>query len=204
MVKLLNEPVLKLSTKYQAAIGRIVEAWATFEHMLAMHLIMLTWTNVDAGSCLMAQFSFANQRLTALAALVHLYNGDKKLLRKISRFADETQKLAMRRNRIVHDPWQRAKNTGLHYRLEISAQRRLVFEPKAVEFSTLKALERDIRDHVKKFEALWSLITNDRRVRASWTQSFPPLSPAVLLAPQPSDTGSDEAKSRRPRRSSRA
>jgi hypothetical protein len=59
-----------------------------------------------------------------------------------------------KRNRAVHDSWNWNKETGQSYRLQISAQKRLVLGPQPMGTEELDALIDTISEHIDAFEKI--------------------------------------------------
>src|SRR5689334_261275 len=110
-----------------AVIGRIANAWATFEFTIDR----TTWRLADLpdmyGACLTAQMSSAHIKMRGLLALMELRGLSAKTLAAWKKFHSETiSGLQERRNRTVHDVRMKAPD-GEPARLQITAQGPLVF-----------------------------------------------------------------------------
>jgi hypothetical protein len=106
------------------------------------------------------------RRLDALAALIHFLDIKEdtrnKIISSLNSFNQESTGLSKKRNRYVHDTWSIGQTTKKTYRLEITAEKRPVFEFKensaediinvAVEIQKLRWKYNAIEQRI--FEAL--------------------------------------------------
>jgi len=134
-----------------AAIGRVVAAWAMVERDISDTICDVAGINREIGACITAQINTVMGRLEALIALSKLLNAPAGSITKLNRFKERARVLADRRNRIAHDPWLQDIETSEHYRFEVTARSRLIYEPKPETLEALKALEDEIRELDKRF-----------------------------------------------------
>jgi hypothetical protein len=146
------------ANEHYIAIAKVVSNWATFELMIASSLWILAGVDDDPGACLTAQIPNGARLLDAFIALVRLRGGDDTLIRQINKFAEATQKLNLKRNRVVHDPWVAEVGTGRPHRVEISAAKRLIFEYQHVPTDELNALVDAIADHSNRFDEIMETV----------------------------------------------
>jgi hypothetical protein len=180
MAKSLDEPVLlEVDAEHAAAIGYVAIAWASFELAVTAQISILSGFALRPMSCLTSQIVSIHGRLTALSALVDLVGGNKAILKEIEKFAGSTYEIAGKRNRIIHDPWVIGEKTGRHYRFEISANRRFVFEHKIEGKTEIMEVAESIKRHTQKFYALWRKITDDPRVLESLREKYLPPPPPL-------------------------
>ncbi len=147
-------PSLQIPDAYYIAIGKVASNWAAFEALVNSLLWQLAKVHDDRGACLTAQIANVARSLDALASLVRLEGGSETVLKEINRFAEKTGKLSRRRNRIIHDPWTMSPNLVEPHRLEISAQKRLIFQLQATPLDDILALVDAIDDHMDEFDKL--------------------------------------------------
>jgi hypothetical protein len=140
--------------RHYAAIGKVTSNWAAFEQLVHSSLWCLAKAEDRPGACLTAQIPNIARAFDALASLADLHGGSKALVRKINQFAEHTHAINGRRNRIVHDPWNWNDETGKPYRLQISAQKKLVFGPLPMDTKEVDQLVEDIFNHINAYETL--------------------------------------------------
>jgi hypothetical protein len=127
-----------------AGIGRIATTWAKLEFMINEMIWDLSNVDVRSGACITAQIMSPIGLMRALIALVRLHGGKDDLISDLNKLSGRIDGVARRRNRIVHDPWGWDATTKTYIRLEITADRKLVFEDKAAELADLKSVFDDI------------------------------------------------------------
>jgi hypothetical protein len=76
------------------------------------------------------------------------------LIKTINKFAERTRGVGDKRNRAVHDSWNWNRETGQPYRLQISAQKRLILGPQPMGTEELDALIDTISEHIDAFEKI--------------------------------------------------
>jgi hypothetical protein len=159
-------PIEKDITKeHFEAVGRVSNAWATFE----FYTNRLIWwvANVDEpiGACITAQYIGPGPRFRALAALVKLRGGNSELIKSINRFSVTAQGVAGERNRWSHDPMFVEDETGDVFRWQATADRVLVFELKPVLLAEMQSLE----------EKIWGTVAELKELGAAIVGGLPPL-----------------------------
>jgi hypothetical protein len=140
----------ELAELHYAAIGRVAAEWAALETTIDTMSLRIAQIQPKIGVCLTAQISGSARKLDAYIALARLF-GVVKLLSKLNEFAKDTQSLAERRNRVVHDPWIGSVNP---HRLEATARRVLRLEFISVPTEQVKKLSQEITHHCVRFEKL--------------------------------------------------
>ncbi len=132
-------------------MGRLASDWALLE--LAINECIWKLANVAPvlGACITAQIFTINNRLFALMALLRLRGFDEELVKKINGFADDLRGPAEKRNRVIHDPIFVSPELNKVGRLEITAQRKPVFEMKEVSVQTLKEARLEINACLNTF-----------------------------------------------------
>lgn len=133
-------------------IGRIASAWSLFESFIDMDISSLAGTDWDAIACITANLQSANRRLQSLLALVRLRGGQEELAKDLNKFIGESDRLARKRNRVVHDPWIRYGDQ--HYRWEVTAERRLFRGVRPDTINDLKKLEAEIQEMIRSYNSL--------------------------------------------------
>jgi hypothetical protein len=146
--------------RYFHAIGEMVAAWGVLEAVINEAIWSLACVEDRDGACITAQLSGFMPRMRALIALVGENGGGKALLTDLNKFAEEGDALARRRNRVAHDPWLPDKAGGL-VRLEITANRKLIFERKAMTVTDLGIITNEIWEAIQRFDRLRDRIGSD-------------------------------------------
>jgi hypothetical protein len=149
------EDVHKRIAPLLEAIGYVAVHWARLEHEINQAIWALCALESADGACLTAQIPSIMPRMRALIALVHKNGCGEKLLTDLNRFAGEADKLARRRNRVIHDPWYFRDDTNQIFgRLEVTADKRLVYEIKLQTRKDVLDIAHEIIAAQKTFEAL--------------------------------------------------
>jgi hypothetical protein len=161
-----------------AAVGKLASNWAVFEHMLHSSLWVLAKVGDEAGACLTSQIPGPGRALDAFVSLVRMHGGDDALIKTINQFTEKTRGMGDKRNRAVHDSWNWDRETGSPYRLEISAQKRLVMGPRPTTLSDLNRLVDQIAEHIDAFEKVVAQV--ERQLGATVGICFRPAPPAPI------------------------
>jgi hypothetical protein len=153
------QPLLQsLSTSHYAAIGMVAANWSAFERLVES----LLWTLADADDqpaiCLTAQIPSMTRRFDALLALTRLRGGDEQLATRINRFAEASHALNDKRNRVVHDTWHWNFPMQQALRLEMSANKKLVYGFVAMSEDEIAEIGDKIADHIEEFDGLATAI----------------------------------------------
>ena len=147
---------LRADSPYQAAIGRITTAWSDFEFEVNRAIWELAGIDGEHGVCLTAQIYSIQGRINALIALAHLEGASKTTIGKLNKFAShKVEPLSQKRNRIVHDPWCRGKETEIVGQILATAQRKLDYRIREVTLEYLKATWQEILRLRQEFLILW-------------------------------------------------
>lgn len=137
---------------YYIGVGRICMAWAAFE-LRVNHLI---WhlANVEQaiGACITSNFNTPNPRLLTLAALMDQRWIGKDAKKELNKIIADATAVAGQRNRIVHDPAYAGTNPGEFVRLQITADRKLVYDMQPDALGEILSIEKKIRALIKRFE----------------------------------------------------
>jgi hypothetical protein len=134
-----------------SVIGLVASEWASFEMALDAATIKLSKLDRNFALCLTSQVIGSGRKVDALISVAKLL-GASQIGDDLEKFAKETQTLAERRNRAIHDPW--IITNAAHRRFEISARRKLKFESKEVGTEELIELVEHIINHHRKLSHL--------------------------------------------------
>jgi hypothetical protein len=118
----------KIGMEVHAAIGAVAAEWSLFEHAINRFIWELAEVEDEVGACITSQIISIRGRLDAAISLCRLRGAPDGLLKDLNRFAEASNGLGRQRNRIVHDTWSYGLTTGKTYRLEVTADKRPVFE----------------------------------------------------------------------------
>ena len=136
------------------SIGSVAAIWAKLELNINYAIWNLANLDKEAGACITAQIIAPVPRMRALISLVHYRGGKDDLMKSLNRFSGKLDKLARRRNRIVHDPWSISEATGDMRRMEITADRKLTFQFKLETTDDIDKVYDEIDGAVKEFSKL--------------------------------------------------
>jgi hypothetical protein len=89
---------------------------------------------------------------------MHLRGFSPGDVKRVNKFADEVRGPAEKRNRAIHDPIFVNPTEGRAGRLEVTAQRRPVFEMVSVTPDELKAIRKEVWEVSSKFIEIRNLI----------------------------------------------
>lgn len=160
------ESVHKRIAPLVEAIGYVAVHWARLEHEINQAIWALSALDSEDGACLTAQIPSIVPRMRALIALVHKNKCSDELIGDLNRFSADADKLGRRRNRTLHDPWFFREDTDKVFgRLEVTADRRLVYEIKPQTRKDILDIAHDIIAAQKTFEGLRSRISDELRAQ---------------------------------------
>jgi hypothetical protein len=162
---------MDIDEKHAATIGRVAAAWAAFEYVVHVNLCLLADFPFETGACVTTQMGIHNV-LNAFSALVSISGASKKTMKEVEKFIGRTYLVAQKRNRAIHDTWMLGKDSKQHYRLELTAYKRLVYEFKVEDDSVLLATLSDIKDHISRFTKLYEMVTSDAGVLATLRERY--------------------------------
>jgi len=137
-----------------AGIGRVASVWAKLEFSINEMIWDLANVDINCGACITAQLTTPVSRMRALISLVRFHGGKDKLISDLNKFSARLDGLARRRNRVIHDPWGYDFTKDTYIRMEITADRKLVFESKEAQIEDIKRVFDDIIHAVTDFDQL--------------------------------------------------
>jgi hypothetical protein len=139
--------------EYYIGVGRICMAWAHFETGVNHMIWRLANVEQYIGACITAQFIAPAPRLLALAALLEQRKASKDFIDELNRLTTEARGIGAVRNRIAHDPAFRGQEEErTYYRLQITADRKLVFAMQPDALEQIREVEKKIRRLIRSFE----------------------------------------------------
>jgi hypothetical protein len=148
------EILIQFHEPHYQSIGRVAANWATFEALVNSALWRLAKVDDEPGACITSQIPNSARQLEALVALVRLRRGSHALIKKLTKFQQDTRGIQDQRNRIVHSPWHLDPKTGEIKRLEISARGALKFELVPMSREKIDKVVDLTKDHVDRFSNL--------------------------------------------------
>lgn len=126
-------------------VGRVASNWARFETVIDMAIWHVAKIDDHSGACITSQITGVGRKLDALISLMRYHHSDDvSTLKCLGQLITKSHELGEKRNRTIHDQWRAIE--GLPVRLEITARKRLIFEPVPVSVSYLSQLADDITD----------------------------------------------------------
>jgi hypothetical protein len=149
------------------AVGHVAVSWGGLEHAINKAIWSAASMAPEDGACVTAQIIPILPRMRALIALVKRRNVSSKLLGDLNKFSSRVDRLSRGRNRVVHDPWlfrdsKSPSPDGVEFgRLEITADKSLVFEIKTQTVDEIYALTKAINDATEAFESLSARISSE-------------------------------------------
>jgi hypothetical protein len=120
--------VIQQHIKVYALMGHLASDWAMLEFMINELIWKLAGVSSVTGACITAQIFTINNRLMALISLMRLRGFDEGMVRELNKFAEAVRAPAEKRNRTIHDPVLVSVTEQSVGRLEVTAQRKPVFE----------------------------------------------------------------------------
>ena len=147
------ETLRDLNTHF-AATGQVASSWAALEYMIDQAIWKLAGIEEKSGACLTAQFSSIHSRMRALIALIELRGGNKGLIKEANIFSRDATPVALNRNRIVHSPLILNTDMSEVQRINIHADKSLLFEVKNSDIEHAKKTVNATGDLMIQFGAL--------------------------------------------------
>ncbi len=129
-------------------VGRIAGNWAHLEFEIDFGIWHLANTHQQLAACITSQLMSIHPRLKAFIALVEVRAGSAASVKALKSFQGSIADLVELRNRTVHDPRFKQKDTNEIHRLEITAKPRVQFgflpEPKKELEQTLERIRAKV------------------------------------------------------------
>lgn len=151
-------------SKLYAAIGRVAAEWAAFEVHIDGACISLGQLDIYNASCLTAQIAGSARKLDAYIAIAKFRGVGEDYLKILNKFADETRKLAEKRNRIVHDPWV-IQHTPSRYEVTARKNLRMGFVPNSIK--DFADISHAITKHLDRLNELHEQICKELAVTSN-------------------------------------
>ncbi len=153
MPRLPGEPSKRFDTQARVyeLIGLVATDWAALEHYINESIWALAEVEPAYGACLTAQIYTIDGRLRALWALLKKRRADKRTIALINQFAESARGANDKRNRIIHDPWGLSPLDGSPSKIEITADKKLVFRLREVDIAEIENDQKAVHACVIKF-----------------------------------------------------
>jgi hypothetical protein len=171
----------RMPDDYFNAIGRVATSWAGLELIINVMLWDLMNVEKAAGDCITSQIFSPTGRSKALVSLIRLRGGQQALVTAANKFTARYIGLGERRNRYVHDAWLHNRATNDIAKLQITADRELVYKEEPTKVSELLALEADINKASDDLATLYKSLVAEL---PSWPRTQFAQSPGISLAPR--------------------
>jgi hypothetical protein len=133
------------------ATGRVALAWAAFELHIDRVIWALAGIEPDPGACLTSQIASIHNRFRSLISLVKLRGADESLIKRLNQLSNESSKLVLKRNLVVHSTIGLHPSTLEILRTRISADKTLVFEPQTTSEKDTMKIRDEIAVHIERF-----------------------------------------------------
>jgi len=143
------------------AIAWVATSWAKLEHAVNEAIWKLACMDDADGACITSQIPTISGRFRALIALVERNHGTEETLKKLKKFAVKVEGLGRQRNRIIHDPWMIDQTDESFGRLEVTADKKLVFEVRPQTPAEVLAIADAIREATEEFVKLRGEMANE-------------------------------------------
>lgn len=144
-----------------ALIGSIVSCWSHLKQQVDVTLWWLAVLDPRVGSCLTAQIQSLSYRMFALVAMLGVRDASQNLINEVNKFSSNAEKLALRRNRAIHDPISAAEDED-PVAITITARRKLVYGFFPGKIAEYEKTEEEITLLLKRYIEL------DQRIRADF------------------------------------
>jgi hypothetical protein len=116
----------KTMDAHYASLGKVASAWSEFEHVIQWAIWSLAGLDNLTGACITIQIGTSSRMMDAIIALLRLRGAPENAITPLQKFATEVADMQRKRNRIVHDPWSFRLPSAQPYRMEMTAQKKLV------------------------------------------------------------------------------
>jgi hypothetical protein len=150
-------------TNTYALMGHLASDWAMLEFMINETIWKLAGVPAVTGACITAHIFTMNNRLMALASLMRLRGFDEEMIKEVNRFAEAVRAPGEKRNRTIHDPVLVNVSDQSIGRLEITAQRKPVFEVVPISAEEINKIRLDILRCSNQFLTLRSRLLEKLR-----------------------------------------
>jgi len=159
---------------YYTAIGKVASSSAMLETLIDSVLWRLSGSEDQVVACLTAQMSGHAPRLRALRSILIVRLGNDDLGKSIEAFKVKVDRLAEKRNRIIHDPLMitnRDDGGETFSRFQVSAHPKPVFAALQTSLEDVNKVADELCDLTGEFDTL---------IRTHVKPRFPP-SPATPI-----------------------
>ena len=150
------------------AIGHVAHHWSALEYEINKLIWKIAGVEESDGACITAQIPSIMPRFRALISLAHKHGCSDATIKELNRFSTKADGVARQRNRVIHDPWFFRLNPEveqLEYgRLEITADRKLVYEVKPKTVKEVLGIAHEIIDAKKTFMEIRSKIETELKL----------------------------------------
>lgn len=166
-----------LRPEHYAAIGKVASNWAILELLINAGIWGLAELNDRTGACFTANIFSMDARMKTLISLLHHRGIAQPTIDKFNKFANDIREIANKRNRIVHDPWHAREPDGKPRRVQITAERKLVYGNQLVETADVEKVSVEIEAFIYRFDSIISETGEHWSLRSRSPESSPSTPP---------------------------
>jgi hypothetical protein len=151
-----------IDEKHYTAIGRVAVAWSALEAQISSAIWGAGTLPSDFGACVTSQIYTVDGKMNALIAILKTRGGFDKTIDALNSFHERRLRpLSRRRNRIIHDPWVLDIPRSVAHRMQITAEKRLVFGYVSDSTENVNTLADDIITAIERFAEIIKDVTFD-------------------------------------------
>lgn len=148
-----------LPDSHYTAIGRVAANSAALEALISSSIWRFGKMDDEPGACTTAQIYSADGKLKALISILRWRGITDRSMKKLNAFAGNLVGVMELRNCVVHDPWvgefeKGAPNDPKPLRLQITAQKTLVFGYKPMSTDDVNHVAELLGDKIAEFDTL--------------------------------------------------
>jgi hypothetical protein len=143
-----------LTAEHLASIGLVATNWAALETLVSSAIWQIGEIPDEIGACVTSQIYTLDGKIKALVSLLRVRGGLDRVVGDLNAFHSKAQGASEKRNRVVHDPWVADAVTGVAHRLQVTANKKLVYGHVPQSTEELKLLATEISGLVDRFDEL--------------------------------------------------
>lgn len=127
-----------ISDDHYSAIGRVAASWAALEAMVCSAIWQIGEIPDDIGACVTSQIFTFDGKIKALISILEAREDLDNTISELNKFHEDARNIAAFRSRTLHDSWIHDLNTNTPYRLQITADKKLIMEYKPAPTGKLR------------------------------------------------------------------
>jgi hypothetical protein len=117
-----------ISDEHYSAIGKLVANWAALEAIINSAIWRIGGIQDEIGACVTSQIFTFDAKMKALISILKVHGNLNSTVSSLNKFHDDVRPISNFRNRLVHDPWVHDEITNLPQRLQITSDKKPLFE----------------------------------------------------------------------------